>query len=433
MMLVTLLFKQFPHLLHSTNFPKEMDSLRTFLLLLIICITHLFSINAEVTPRESLATKGGFESDLIAQAYKVIQAFKKKVTYDPKNVTKTWVGKHVCRDYKGFICAIRPDVNKTAVAGVNFNNNNFNGPNLTLSELIIGLKDLTFFHANSNNFTGTIPANISTLKYFFELDLSNNNFSGRFPYEVLRANKLVFLDLRFNTFLGVIPRQVFGLKLDLLFINNNNFKRRLPRNLGSTTSLYLTLANNHFIGGIPRSIGRAANTLREVLFLNNNLSSCLPYEIGLLNKSTVFDVGFNKLTGPMPHSFQCLKKMQFLNLGHNKFYNEVPEAVCRLPGLYKFTLSNNYFNKVGPQCRKLIKNGVLNVKNNCIFGLPNQRSQADCARFYSNLPSCPRPKTMTLVPCSNGNSDDQLEASDLQGTTPSPAPAPRSYGALYPH
>lgn len=343
------------------------------------------------------------------------------------------MGKNICRDYKGFICDMVPDRNnKMGIAGVNFNGFNFNGKNLTVNELLLGLEDLAFFHANSNNFTGSIPVNINKLRYLYELDLSNNKFSSNFPYEVLRANKLVFLDLRFNTFTGLVPPQVFLLDLDLLFINNNNFnKQTLPDNLGSTPALFLTLANNKFIGGIPPSIGKASNTLQEVLFLNNQLTGCLPYEIGLLKKATVFDVGFNQLTGPIPHSFQCLEKMELLNLAHNSFYNEVPEPVCSLPGLSNFTVSYNYFTQVGPQCRKLIKNGVLDVKMNCILDLPNQRSPADCARFFLKLPSCPDKKSLTYVPCSKGYSGNQLESSDIQ--SPAPAPLGRSYGALSPH
>ncbi|CAH1426039.1 unnamed protein product [Lactuca virosa] len=377
----------------------------------------------------------GFANMLQQRDFKVIQAFKNKVTSDPTGITKTWKGKNIC-DYQGFICDVVPDVKQRGIAGVNFNNRNLYGPNLTLTEFLTGLKDIAFFHANSNNFTGSIPADIGTLRYLLELDLSNNKFTGSFPYQVLHAKKLVFLDLRFNTFSGVVHPDVFLLDLDLLFINNNNFKQTLPESLGSTTALYLTLANNHFIGEISKSIGRAAKTLQEVLFLNNQLTGCLPYEIGLLKKSTVFDVGFNDLTGPIPHSFQCLEKMELLNLAHNKFYNEVPEAVCNLPELSNFTVSYNYFTQVGPRCRELIKKEILDVKMNCILDLPNQRSPTDCARFFSNLPSCPDKKSLTYIPCSKGySSNDQLEASNVQWATPSPAPAPlwRSYGALSPN
>ncbi|KAM0025085.1 putative leucine-rich repeat domain superfamily [Helianthus debilis subsp. tardiflorus] len=379
-----------------------------------------------------------FESKRLEIVYNVIQNFKKKVTYDPQGITDTWIGGDIC-NYKGFVCDIVPRYNQKALAGIKFNNFNFNGPNLTLDDFIIGFPDLVFFHANSNNFTGSIPSKIKDLRYFYELDLSNNNFSGRFPYEVLRATKLLFLDLRFNAFAGTVPPQVFGLNLDLLFINNNNFIQTLPYNLGETTALYLTLANNKFVGGIPPSIGLASDTLLEVLFLNNQLTGCLPYQIGYLKKATVFDVGFNMLHGPIPHSFQCLKKMELLNLAHNNFSGVVPEAVCCLPELSNFTLSYNYFTQVGPQCRKLIDSGILDVTQNCILDLHNQRTADECAEFFSRSHSiCPNQRFLTThVPCKERPWGAQVKSSSIQWSVPPPAPVqtPRrgSYGALSPH
>ncbi|KAI3712265.1 hypothetical protein L1987_70816 [Smallanthus sonchifolius] len=390
-------------------------------------------------PKEDL---DGFESLRLKLVFPVIQAFRKKVINDPFKITDSWNGKDIC-SYKGFKCDIVPGFNVKALSGVKFNNYNFGGPNLTLTEFLIGLPDIVFFHANSNNFTGPIPASLNKLRFFYELDLSNNKFSGKFPYEVLSGTKLLFLDLRFNQFAGLVPPQVFLLDLDLLFINNNKFEQKLPDNLGSTPALYLTLANNKFIGGIPPSIGKAKNTLLEVLFLNNKLSGCLPYEIGLLKKATVFDVGKNQLTGPIPHSFQCLKKMEILNLTMNQFYGVVPEAVCSLPELSKLTLSYNYFTQVGPECRKLMDRGVLDVRMNCILGISNQRSPGDCARFFSMHHSCPNEMSLNYVPCSLTHSREHLESLDVEFDAPTPftdplsapaqAPLLGSYGALSPH
>ncbi|KAK1414511.1 hypothetical protein QVD17_30257 [Tagetes erecta] len=375
-----------------------------------------------------------FESPRLALVYPVIQAFKKKVTFDPKEVTKTWTGTNICRDYKGFFCDIVPHYNQIALSGVDFNHFYLGGRNLTITDLLSGLPDIVFFHANSNNFTGSFPTDLNKLKYFYELDLSNNKFSGEFPYRVLRATKLKFLDLRFNAFAGVVPPQFLRLNLDFLLINNNNFAKKLPENLGSTTANYVTVANNEFVGGIPPSIGQASDTLFEVLFLNNWLSGCLPYEIGLLKKAYVFDVESNYLTGSIPHSFQCLKKMQVLNLARNNFYGVVPEMVCSLPELFSFTLAYNYFTEVGPRCRELIKNGVLDVKKNCIVDLPDQRSSADCANFFSRSHSCPNETSLTYVPCTQVYSSAQLESSDVHLTAPAPAPTqpPRwlTYDAL---
>nr|CAD1824927.1 unnamed protein product [Ananas comosus var. bracteatus] len=121
---------------------------------------------------------------------------------------------------------------------------------------------------------GTVP-DLSGLRFFYELDVSNNKLTGAFPADVLSLNNATFLDLRFN---GPFPEQ-------------QQLHGAAPADLGLTPAQYLTLANNKFAGPIPSSIGQAANTLLEVLFLNNLLSGCLPYEIGLLKKATVFDAG----------------------------------------------------------------------------------------------------------------------------------------------
>ncbi|KAF9675884.1 hypothetical protein SADUNF_Sadunf09G0079800 [Salix dunnii] len=223
-------------------------------------------------------------------------------------IAKKWEGSDVC-NYPGFKCATLPDQKVTALAAADFNGYGFSGPDLQLTDFLDKLFDLCIYHANSNNFRGPVPLDISTsrIRYLSELDISNNNHSGGFPRSVLQATNLTFLDIRFNSFSGPVPAEVFNLHLDVLFLNNNEFSQQLPKNLGSTPALYLTLANNKFSGPIPRSAGNARNLL-EVLFLNNELEGCLPYEIGKLNKAVVFDVGGNKLTGLYPIHLHAWKR-----------------------------------------------------------------------------------------------------------------------------
>ncbi|KAL1193402.1 hypothetical protein V5N11_030026 [Cardamine amara subsp. amara] len=297
-----------------------------------------------------------FENELLERAYYVLQDFKNLVTDDPKKKLASWNGNDVCK-YEGIVCAMYPPKKKRAVASIQINEFHLGGKNLRVDSLLRKgqLDEVTIFHANSNNFIGSVP-NIGHLSYLFELDLSNNKLYGDFPTEVLKAVNLTFLDLRFNGLSGVVPPQVFNLDLDVLFINNNNFFQRLPDNIGSMNSLYLTFANNRFTGPIPASIGNIKN-LEEVLFLNNQLTGCLPYQIGNLRKATVFDVGFNKLTGPIPYSFGCLDKIEQLNLAGNHFYGTVPEIVCEIAGLKNLSLSDNYFtqdpNRVKPDQERL--------------------------------------------------------------------------------
>ncbi|KAH0926117.1 hypothetical protein HID58_018373 [Brassica napus] len=184
-----------------------------------------------------------FASPLLKKVYPVLQAFKKLVEVDSKNILASWNGSDICGKYRGLECATFPGTKYQAVASVQFNGFNFSGKNLRLDNFLDKLDTVTIFHANSNNFLGSVPK-VSNLKYLFELDLSNNKLTGEFPASVLKATNLTFLDLRFNTFSGSVPRQVFNLDLDVLFINNNNLVQKLPHNLGSITALYLTFANN---------------------------------------------------------------------------------------------------------------------------------------------------------------------------------------------
>ncbi|KAK7362589.1 hypothetical protein VNO77_04706 [Canavalia gladiata] len=373
----------------------------------------------------------------LEKAKRVLLKFKSLID-DPNCYTQDWnVARNAC-DFNGIRCATFPTDRQTAVAGIDLNTARVTGKNgcpLPLSEsgVLDSIPELTFFHVNSNGFSGTVPDKIINFPYFFELDLSNNKLTGQFPPQVLESKLLVFLDLRFNTLKGSIPPKLFNMDLDVIFLNNNGFSQNLPDNFGSTPARYLTFANNQLTGSIPRSIGNACKTLTEVLFLGNRFDGCLPYEIGLLNKATVFDVSKNLLTGPIPLSFGCLEKIQFLNLAHNKFYGAVPDIVCKLQSLRNngnLSLSDNYFNEIGPSCWSLIKSKVLDVSKNCIPGLPNQRSHQECYAFYCNKKSCPNPSSLYYIPC---KPHWQQSASTVSHHPTGSPPHPVTYNALKPH
>ncbi|KAK7362591.1 hypothetical protein VNO77_04708 [Canavalia gladiata] len=373
--------------------------LSTCLITFFLC---LFIVDSQIlecpTPSSSLVPDIlNFIDKRLAQVFPIIQAFKNTITSDPLGVTRTWVGPDIC-NYTGFYCDNPPN-NLTAItiASIDFNGFQLSAP--TLDGFIDQFPDLALFHANTNNFSGTISPKIAGLQFLYELDLSNNFLSGVFPISVLKISNLSFLDIRYNFFSGIVPPQIFVQKLDVLFLNNNNFFFTLPNNLGETRVFYLTLANNKFTGPIPRSIGKASNTLIEVLLLNNLLTGCLPYEIGFLKNVTLFDAGGNLLTGPIPLSFGCLKKLEQLNLAKNFLYGQVPEVVCALGNLANLSLSYNYFTRVGPLCKNLIKRGILDVRKNCIFGLPDQRSGRECMKFFLISRSCWNLATFNFIPC----------------------------------
>ncbi|CAL9147806.1 unnamed protein product [Musa hybrid cultivar] len=384
-----------------------------------------------------------FENILQYRAYFVIQRFKRTITCDPMNKTDTWRGFKLCNNdgngYQGFYCETPPNrKNMRTIASVDFNGFKLGAP--TVSRFVDQLPDLALFHANSNNLGGTVPY-LRTLPFFYELDISNNDYSGGFPVNVLPLVNLSFLDIRYNGFASPLPPSVFLIQTQVLFLNNNKFYQHIPDNLGSTPAAYITFAYNDFTGPIPSSIGKACETLIEILFLGNRLSGCLPFEVGLLKKATVFDAGSNQLTGPIPLSFGCLEKVEQLNLAGNQLCGEVPDVVCRLAKygkLVNLSLSDNYFTSLAPSCISLIHSNVLDVRKNCIPWLPHQRSPEECAWFLK-LPKvfCPNAH---YIPCHlPWEGRDELDSSASSspavdgGRDKNPASGYTTYKALHHH
>ncbi|XP_010554992.1 PREDICTED: uncharacterized protein At4g06744 [Tarenaya hassleriana] len=315
----------------------------------------------------------------------------------------------VIQNYRVFFCDTPPDKGPAiAVASIDFNGFQLSAP--SIEGFLDQLPDVALFHANSNNFGGIVPPKIAELKYLYEFDISNNRFSGPFPTAVLGMPGLTFLDIRFNQFSGSIPPQIFAQDLDVLFINDNEFTATLPETIGETHIQYLTLANNKFNGPIPRGILRTMSKVTEILFLNNDLTGCLPYEIGFLKEARVFDVGQNRLTGPLPTSLTCLEKAEQLNFAGNSLFGTVPETACVLRNLANFSLSDNYFTRVGPFCRILIRKGVLDVRNNCIPLLPNQRSVKECVDFLAKPKYCSHMWFPSSVPRKFSSSSSSSDA-----------------------
>ncbi|KAM7258017.1 hypothetical protein ACFE04_013758 [Oxalis oulophora] len=339
-----------------------------------------------------------FADTRLATVYPIIKKFKSIITSDPLNITKSWLGSDICR-YRGFYCDNPPDnMSATVVASIDFNGFQLGAP--TLDGFLDQLLDIALFHANSNYFSGSVPINLTKLPYLYELDLSNNQLTGPFPNAVLSMYGLTFLDLRFNAFSGPVPPQIFTENLDVLFINNNDLMLNLPDNIGMSHIRYLTLANNKINGPLTGGLFKALSFLSEVVLLNSQLTGCIPYEIGSLNETVVLDASNNRLTGMLPFSVGCLEKVEQLSFAGNLLFGMVPEVMCILPNLASLRLSDNYFIGVGPLCMLLIQRGVVDVKNNCIPGLPFQRSVKECADFFAApKPNCPQMWSYTYIPC----------------------------------
>ena len=77
----------------------------------------------------------------------------------------------------------------------------------------------------------------------------------------------------FNNLSGSVPvnKSYFLLKLEILFVRNNEFSGHIPSNIGDCSNLqYLSLENNRFSGFIPRSIGNLTK-LKKIYIGANGL------------------------------------------------------------------------------------------------------------------------------------------------------------------
>ncbi|XP_008242465.1 PREDICTED: LOW QUALITY PROTEIN: leucine-rich repeat extensin-like protein 4 [Prunus mume] len=323
----------------------------------------------------------GSSASGLDRAYTALQAWKSAISEDPSKILDTWVGSDVC-SYKGVFCAdSQYEVSAASglvVAGIDLNHANLKG---TLVKELSFLTEMSLLHLNSNRFSGTIPDTFKDLTSLQELDLS------------------IYLDLRFNSFSGPIPEDLFNRRLDAIFLNNNQFAGGLPESLGNSQASVINLANNKFSGNFPASFGFMSNKLKEILFLNNQLTGCIPEGVGLFTDIQVFDVSFNSLMGHLPDTISCLQDIEVLNLGHNKLSGVLPEMVCSLKSLVNLTVAYNFFSGFSQECAKLFYRNVgFDFSLNCIPGRNMQRPQPECSLIPGGGLNCLRiPGSKPLV------------------------------------
>ncbi|MCL7037528.1 hypothetical protein MKW94_004007 [Papaver nudicaule] len=119
--------------------------------------------------------------------------------------------------------------------------------------------------------------------------------------------------------------------------------------------------------------------LKEILFLNNQLTGCIPEGVGMLTDMEVLDLSFNSFTGHLPNSMSCLEEIEVLNFAHNKFSGVLPDLVCSLKSLINLTVSFNFFSGFDQECNKLFYGNVgFDFSGNCIPGRDYQRPQPQC-------------------------------------------------------
>jgi len=80
------------------------------------------------------------------------------------------------------------------------------------------------------------------------------------------------------------------------------------------------IAMNHVVGPIPPELGNLGGSLSNLRLFENQLTGCIPAELGRLENLVYLCLEINHLSGPIPmETFGKLTKLEELRLFWNQF------------------------------------------------------------------------------------------------------------------
>jgi Leucine-rich repeat (LRR) protein len=172
---------------------------------------------------------------------------------------------------------------------------------------------ITHIYLDNNNLTGSLPSEISGLKWLIELNLNTNTISGELPAETGALTNLEMLDL-----------------------SNNQITGSIPDALSTLTTLYqLNLSHNDISGSIPESLFTLSN-LSQLDLSHNHISGSLPNNLGNLSHLFAFNISANKIQGVIPTEITNLQQLydSQSDLKYNALYSNDSDVIDFLNNLW---------------------------------------------------------------------------------------------------
>ena len=170
---------------------------------------------------------------------------------------------------------------------------------------------------------GSLPSALFTsLTNLIEMDLGRNNFSGSLPSEISKLTELTGLSLMENNLIGSIPSTIGDMKgLQSLILDSNKFTS-MPEQISFLSNLrLLSVRNNALTGTISADLG-LLQELRGLYLDNNNLRWRIPPQLGqLTNLEDGLGLSNNSLVGEIPSEFGELTRL-------SKYFTFLLVAIC---------------------------------------------------------------------------------------------------------
>ncbi|XP_058071108.1 cuscuta receptor 1-like [Magnolia sinica] len=230
--------------------------------------------------------------------------------------------------------------------------------------------DISLFDVSNNHIKGQLPENIGFLLPNLQyLNMSINALHGTIPPSMGNMRQMRSLDLSRNKFSGEIPEQLpMGcISLEILKLSNNRLQGPVFLTHSNLTVLrFLYLDGNRFTGKISASIFKS-----QYLWIwdvgKNNLSDCLPIQIGNFTKLELLYMSKNHFKGSIPIEYCNLSNLSLLDLSQNRIFGSTPS--CVNPSLRFLHLQGNVLTGLMPNTSFKISSLVtIDVRHNNISG-----------------------------------------------------------------
>lgn len=239
----------------------------------------------------------------------------------------------------------------------------------TLPPELSKLKYLKRVDLSRNCLTGTIPLEWSTMK-LVELSLMGNLLSGPFPRVLTKITTLANLSIEGNKFSGSITPE-FGRMMGLqrFHLGSNSFTGKLPAEFGKLVSLIdMRISDNKFSGRLPDFISNWTN-IQKLHIQGCSFEGPIPSKLS--NLSNLTDLRISDLKG-RPSSFPSLrdmKSMKTLILRNCLLYGEIPDYIGDMKSLKTLDLSfNDLTSEIPASFIKLKKADFMYFTENRLTG-----------------------------------------------------------------
>ncbi|CAJ2659544.1 unnamed protein product [Trifolium pratense] len=309
------------------------------------------------------------------------------------------------------------------------------------------------------NLPGTLPPELTRLRYLQTIALGGNRLTGPIPVEIANISTLQYLELTGNQMSGNITPELGNLaQIQSLRISSNNFSGELPVTLAKLTTLQdFRIEDNRFFGKIPDYIQNWSRiktlviqgsglsgpipsgislltnltdlrisdldgseyaplpqlnnmTLLQTLILRNcNISGTLHDYLGTMKFLKILDLSFNKLSGTVPSTYAYMNSSKYIFLTGNLLTGPVPPWRTNVA----VDLSYNNFS-ISQGSSQICQEENVNLFSTS--WAHNDIGTVPCLRF-----ECPKPSYSLYINC--GGQQTTVNRTSYYGDPDSPRPA----------